>query len=67
MQFIGIIKAILKGLKKDSFKQSVGFVLDEYIEATAKLKENSSCINKKISDYITEKKIAGRKIRRISL
>ena len=55
MQFIGIIKATLEGLKKDNFKQNVDSVLDEYIAAADKFKE-SSCSNR-ISNYIAEKRL----------
>ena len=54
MQFIGIIKSTLEGLKKDSLKQNVDSVLDEYIAATDKFKE-SSC--NRISNYIAEKRL----------
>ena len=41
MQFIGIIKATYDELKNDGFKQSVDFVLDEYIRATGKFKDTT--------------------------
>ena len=54
MQFIGIIKSTLEGLKKDSLKQNVDSVMDEYIAAKDKFKE-SSC--NRISNYIAEKRL----------